>query len=544
MADHQHSKESPDAAWRRLRRHLDRANRFWLGFVFAPDLHGADVLCERTEWNCRRRVAPFVLLEPRTPQELSSLIDVLEMEAAGPGGCTWIAAAHIGRDLESGGDWTDAWTVFLQTLNHRRDTLRRAIGGLVLVVPPEARRSAMTVSTDLWSVRDYLTELAPFEGTGGNVRARQTESRAGAEGPDEFTTQQPRRLSGITLSDEGRSEGDQQELVTLLAAAPSELTGALSGRLQAAISAAFARGDDQAAGALLVQLGLAQADDDPAAARERLRQAMGTTIDGRLRLRALEGLFGISLEAAHISEALDVAREAVEVAEHLSTQLDTPDSLRDLSISLDHLGVVHRARGDWSAAELICGRSLEIAERLASQLGTPESLRDLSVSLDSLGRVHRARGDWSAAESMFGRSLEIRERLASQLGTPESLRDLSISLSDLGRVREARGDWSAAESVYGRSLVIAERLASQLGTPESLRDLSISLNNLGRERQARADWSAAIEIYGRSSEILRTLIEEGVDTAQDSNGLSAVSERLASATAQLTTPPDGDATEC
>ncbi|WP_315134515.1 hypothetical protein, partial [uncultured Actinomyces sp.] len=59
-------------------------------------------------------------------------------------------------------------------------------------------------------------------------------------------------------------------------------------------------------------------------------------------------------------------------------------------------------------------------------LGTPESRRDLSVSLNNVGRVAELRGDLGEAADCFQESLGARRELVELLGTPESRRDLSV----------------------------------------------------------------------------------------------------------------------
>ncbi len=44
---------------------------------------------------------------------------------------------------------------------------------------------------------------------------------------------------------------------------------------------------------------------------------------------------------------------------------------------------------------------------VAQHGGTPEALRDLSVSLDNVGRVAQAQGDWAQAESVYRESLAL-----------------------------------------------------------------------------------------------------------------------------------------
>ena len=69
------------------------------------------------------------------------------------------------------------------------------------------------------------------------------------------------------------------------------------------------------------------------------------------------------------------------------------------------------------------------------------------MSLNNVGRVAQARGDWDAAEQAYEESLGIARDLADSLGTPESLRDLIISLDNLAGVVEWLGDAERAESL-------------------------------------------------------------------------------------------------
>lgn len=65
---------------------------------------------------------------------------------------------------------------------------------------------------------------------------------------------------------------------------------------------------------------------------------------------------------------------------------------------------------------------------LAELLKTPESLGDLSVSLDNVGRAAEVAGDDAWAAEAYGESLKVRRDLAERVKTPESQRDLCVSL--------------------------------------------------------------------------------------------------------------------
>ncbi|MCG6943327.1 MAG: tetratricopeptide repeat protein, partial [Thiohalocapsa sp.] len=81
--------------------------------------------------------------------------------------------------------------------------------------------------------------------------------------------------------------------------------------------------------------------------------------------------------------------------------------------------------GEWEAARAAFAESLDIARRILARVGeTPEALRDLSVSLDNVGNTDRALGEWEAARAAFREGLEIAERLATALQNHVDYRDL------------------------------------------------------------------------------------------------------------------------
>ena len=81
-----------------------------------------------------------------------------------------------------------------------------------------------------------------------------------------------------------------------------------------------------------------------------------------------------------------------------------------------------------------------LARGLEEVLGTPESRRDLSISLDNVGQVAEARGHWDAAEKAYLESLEIRRELENLLGTPQAQQDVSTSQENLRRLSQKRAD--------------------------------------------------------------------------------------------------------
>jgi len=88
-----------------------------------------------------------------------------------------------------------------------------------------------------------------------------------------------------------------------------------------------------------------------------------------------------------------------------------------------------------SGAQGAYTESLEISRGLLQQYGdSPQTLRDLSVSLDKVGNVRREAGDVSGAQAAYAESLEIRRRLLQHYGAT-ARREAEVRYS-LERVRE------------------------------------------------------------------------------------------------------------
>ena len=491
-----------ERGWTWLRRHLDRANAFWLAFVLTDDLVAQRVLRERVRANRRLRAAPLVTFQPATPAELAALVDGLEERGAASPGCTWVAAPQL-----SDAEWLDAWRTFLLGLNHRRDVLRGWLGGLVIAAPPAVKVVAQQESPDLWSVRDLLVELAarPSRPTGG-VELHEVAPR-GAE---------PGSIEGAQgLAFESEDEELAEEAQVLLAMPLTDLAGPARERTTRTVHHALERGELQLAAILL----LAQAQGyravgDGAGALHLVQE--GLTLRGiapRTRERLLDA--GVALASA-VSE-LELARHYAVESAALTEQRTGPDdlvALRDLSGSLVRLGDVTRDLGDPTTAHTHYREALDIARRLADQHATPQAVRDLSFSLVRLGDVTHNLGDPTTAHTHYREALDIRRRLADQLGTPQAMRDLSFSLVRLGDVTRDLGDPTAARTHYREALDIARRLADQLGTIQSLRDLRTGLTKLATTEDEFGNSGQAAALRAEVAEVdrrLDTLLDDKPD---------------------------------
>ncbi|MGH3815793.1 MAG: tetratricopeptide repeat protein, partial [Pseudonocardiaceae bacterium] len=520
-ADPQFLSPEGERAWTWLRRHLDRANAFWLAFVLTDDLTAQRVLRERARANRRTRAYPLTVLEPATPADLADLLDELEARGAAPPGCTWVAAPHLADD-----EWLAAWRMFLLAMNHRRDVLRARLGGLVIAAPPAVKVVAQRESPDLWSVRDLLIELAPRPMVTRSARAPRSDVK-------------PCQLSGSSsqgLSYESGDAGLAEEAQVLLAMPVAELAGPSRERVSRAVHRAAERGEDQLAAVLL----LAQSDGyraagDPAGALHLVQEGLTLKdVEPRTQERLLDSGVELASTLSELELARSYAAESVALTEQRVSSED-PDALRDFSDGLGRLGDVTRVLGDPATAATHFQHAINIDKRLADQLDTPQAHHDLAFSLVNLGNVTRELGDPTTARAYYQQSFDIARHLAEQLDTPEVQRSLFVTLVLLGDVTRDLGDPTTARTYHQQALGIGQRLADQLDTPQAQRDLSYSLDRLGAVTRELGDPTTAATLYQQALDIDRRLADQ-LDTPQAQRDLTVSLAQLGDITRDLGDP--------
>ena len=127
----------------------------------------------------------------------------------------------------------------------------------------------------------------------------------------------------------------------------------------------------------------------------------------------------------------------------------------------------------WPAALAATQAALAGSEALVKLTGeSPEALRDWSVSLNKVGEVQRALGDVAGARERFEESLKVSERLVKLTGeSPEALRDLAIALQNLGDWSQAHGEAGAARGFFERDLQAAQAALRQSALSQDIQDV-------------------------------------------------------------------------
>jgi hypothetical protein len=113
------------------------------------------------------------------------------------------------------------------------------------------------------------------------------------------------------------------------------------------------------------------------------------------------------------------------------------------------------------------GDGLDIRRLLVGRFGeTPERLRDVSVSLDRVGDVAERQGDLVLAGKHYGDGLDIARLLVERFGeTPERLRDVSLSLDRVGDVAERQGDLVLAGKSLKEGFAVLDRVPEEMRIP-------------------------------------------------------------------------------
>ena len=450
-----------EAEWQRLRRQLELAEGFWLGFIFSPSPLSSGVLRRRTERLLRGQTRRLESFHADSPSALKGLLPSLFTPENASAGCTWVEALNLDPGDGAERPWREAWLELVSRMNERRDALRRHLrGGLVLVAPLEMKLPTREAASDLWSIRALVVELPlvaeslPRESRlNSESFSERTMSENGseAEALTEFAIAESERLMAKVTDDDPRKIAVLLRQVDALRSSGRTGEAVETARRARELTLKGSQGGARLQAATLHILALAEKDHgDPAAAAEHLEQAVkviGSSYN-RYRLQLLDELAGLALWRGDLESALTAYEEALDLVRRLRiVRGASPEVLHDLSIAIRKVGGVQLSLGNLSAASAAFEESLALRRQLRAALGdTPEAIRDLSVSLYRMGDVQQSLGNLSAAGAAYEESLVLDRQLHKIMGDmPQTLEDLAVSLDKVAGIREALGDKGGAE---------------------------------------------------------------------------------------------------
>jgi CHAT domain-containing protein/tetratricopeptide (TPR) repeat protein len=208
-------------------------------------------------------------------------------------------------------------------------------------------------------------------------------------------------------------------------------------------------------------------------------------------------------------------QRALEMGQALYPKERYPQSHPDLVTSLNNLGLLLKLQGDYGGARGYLQRALEMREALYPKDKYPQGHTELATSLLNLGFLLRAQGDYGAARGYCQRALAMFEALYPKARYPQGHPGLAAILNDLGCLLQAQEDYGGARGYLQRALTMREALYPKERYPQGHPDLAISLNNLGTLLEAEGQFTAALP-----------LLQRAVDMCQDGTELfqGAVSE--------------------
>ncbi|HEX8820887.1 MAG TPA: tetratricopeptide repeat protein [Archangium sp.] len=532
-----------EAEWQRLRRQLELAEGFWLGFIFSPSPLTSGVLRRRTELLLRGQTRRLESFHPESPLDLKGLLPSLVTPEVANAGCTWVEALNLDPGDGTERPWREAWMELVSRMNERRDALRRHLhGGLVLVAPPETKLLMREAASDLWSIRALVVELPLVAEVSPRESRLNTESfsarAVGGKGPEaeamtEFALAESERLLAKATDDDPRKIGLLLRRVEALRSSGRTGEAVETARRARELALKASPGGLRLQAVTLHMLALAEKDHgDSAAATEHLEQAIKVLGggDNRYRFLLLKELASLALWRGDLESALAAYEEALDLARQFRTALgDTPEALHDVGASLDKVGNVQQRLGNLPAAHTAYEEALVLARQLCIVRGdSPDALHDLSVAVVKVGDVQLRLGNFPAASAAYEESLLLSRQICAALGdTPVALRDLSVSLSAMGDVQQSLGNLQAARAAYEESLALDRQIRAALGdTPVALRDLSISLNNVGEVQQSLGNLQAARAAYEESLALRRQLRAASGDTPEALRDLSVSLDRM------------------
>jgi tetratricopeptide (TPR) repeat protein len=151
-----------------------------------------------------------------------------------------------------------------------------------------------------------------------------------------------------------------------------------------------------------------------------------------------------------------------------------------MSGSLNLLGIVWYALGEYTEAERCLLESLALRRELGNRWGA-------AATLNNLSQVAFAQGGYAQARQRCAESLAIYREVGDQRG-------IALALHNLGEVALAQAAYAEAETYYLESLAISQEIGHAAG-------MAYALHSLGEVSQALEAYPAAGDYYRRALQV-------------------------------------------
>ena len=166
----------------------------------------------------------------------------------------------------------------------------------------------------------------------------------------------------------------------------------------------------------------------------------------------------------------------------LEETLATVPSEQDRGATLNNIGQIFKARGDYDKALEYSERVLAICREIGDKAGE-------GTTLNNLSQIFTARGDYATALTYLEQSLAIQREIGDKHGE-------SVTINNLAQIFKARGDYDKALEYSERDLAICREIGDKAGE-------GTTLNNIGNIYRAWGDYATALTYLEQSLAIHR-----------------------------------------
>lgn len=247
---------------------------------------------------------------------------------------------------------------------------------------------------------------------------------------------------------------------------------------------------------------------------------------GTRYFHALISLSDILRIAGQLPQAISTAKQALQAAEELASEVGKQESDRNIAMVYDRLSSLYCEIMEWEDAKKYSRNAMDIYAKLAGEQGTVRARRDLSVSQEKLGDIYQKCNELDPAEALYRDALSIREALSMSDHSPNVRRDISEIRTKLGDIRKAQNDYDSAAEEYAAALQFDSELAKGLGTWQARDACAVSLVRLGDIRRYQGEYHEAVELHHRAAVLLQELVDE-TGSIQYRKNLATALEKLA-----------------
>ena len=190
---------------------------------------------------------------------------------------------------------------------------------------------------------------------------------------------------------------------------------------------------------------------------------------------------------------LGFANSALDHFERARTAASTQD---DLGTTLNNIGRIYDARGDYDTALTYLQQSLQIRQEIGDKAGE-------GTTLNNISGIYRARGDYDTALTYLQQSLQIQQEIGDKAGE-------GTTLNNISGIYRARGDYDTALTYLQQSLQIQQEIGDKAGE-------GTTLNNISQIYDARGDYDTALTYLQQSLQIQQEIGDKAGEGATLNN---------------------------